>query len=184
MGTTPGVTLNAAAAAFKVSARTAAKWVSRFQAEGRAGLHDRGSRQRCLYRPTPEHLVRQVETLRGQRWTGCRIARSTGLSPATVSRILRRQGISRLRDLDRAPPPRRYEHACPDDLLHLDINKLGRFGCVGHHIHGQRRQHARNGGWEYVPVAINDHSPIALSHVAANEKVASAARFLNAVLAW
>jgi transposase InsO family protein len=184
MGTMPGVTLNAAAAAFKVSARTAAKWVRRFQAQGRAGLHDHSSRPRRLYRLTPEHLIQQVETLRRQRWTGCRIARATGLSPATVSRILRRKGISRLRDLDPPPPPRRYEHACPGDLLHLDIKKLGRFACVGHRIHGQRRKHLPNGGWEYVHVAIDDHSRIAFSQVQANEKGVSAAAFLQAALSW
>ncbi len=81
---------------------------------------------------------------------GCRIALSTGLTPATVSRILQRKETSRLRDLDPVSPVVRYEHACPGDLLHLDIKKLGRFGCVGHRI--------RNGGWEYVHVAIDDHS--------------------------
>ncbi|HUJ30517.1 MAG TPA: IS481 family transposase [Candidatus Acidoferrum sp.] len=183
-GTTPGVTLNSAAAEFKVSARTAAKWVRRYQADGPVGLQDRSSRPRRFYRSTPPTLIEQVETLRRQRWTGCRIARSTGLSPATVSRILQRKGISRMRDLDPAPPPRRYEHACPGDLLHLDIKKLGRFGCVGHRIHGQRRQHLPNGGWEYVHVAIDDHSRIAFSQVAPNEQAASAVAFLESALAW
>ena len=184
MGTSPGVTLNAAAAAFNVSARTAAKWVRRFQSQGRQGLQDRSSRPHRFYRPTPPALVEQVETLRRQRWTGCRIARSTGLSPATVSRILRRKGISRLRDLDPAPPPRRYEHPCAGDLLHLDIKKLGRFGCVGHRIHGDRTRHLPNGGWEYVHVAIDDNSRIAFSQVAVNEQGVSAARFLDSALAW
>jgi transposase InsO family protein len=183
-GTTPGVTLNSAAAEFKVSARTAAKWVRRFQAYGRAGLLDRSSRPHRFYRPTSSSLVEQVQTLRRQRWTGCRIAGATGLSPATVSRILQRQGISRLRDLDPAPPPRRYEHPCPGDLLHLDIKKLGRFGCVGHRIHGDRNQHLPNGGWEYVHVAIDDHSRIAFSQVAGNEQGVSAAAFLIVALAW
>ncbi|HKC71047.1 MAG TPA: IS481 family transposase [Terriglobales bacterium] len=179
-----GVTWNAAAAAFQVSARTAAKWTRRYQADGRAGLRDRSSRPRRLYRPTPAHLIEQVETLRRQRWTGCRIARSIGLSPATVSRILQRKGISRVRDLDPAPPPRRYEHSCPGDLLHLDIKKLGRFGRVGHRIHGDRRKHLPNGGWEYVHVAIDDHSRIAFSQVVANEKGISAAACFQAALAW
>jgi|SRR5215472_4229799 len=79
---------------------------------------------------------------------------------------------------------RRYEHACPGDLLHLDIKKLGRFGCVGHRIHGVRARHVRNGGWEYVHVAIDDHSRIAFSQVAPNEQGPSAAAFLEAALAW
>jgi transposase InsO family protein len=181
---TKRLTLNSAAAEFKVSARTAAKWVRRYQAGGLTGLHDRSSRPHRFYRPTSSSLVEQVEILRRQRWTGCRIARSTGLSPATVSRILQRKGISRLRDLNPAPPPVRYEHPCPGDLLHLDIKKLGRFGCVGHRIHGDRNQHVRNGGWEYVHVAIDDHSRIAFSQVAGNEKGVSAAAILEVTLAW
>ena len=179
-----GVTLNSAAAEFKVSARTAAKWVRRYQFEGSAGLRDRSSRPQRFYRPTSPILIEQVETLRRQRWTGCRIARSTGLSPATISRILQRKGISRLRDLNPVPPVVRYEHACPGDLLHLDIKKLGRFGCVGHRIHGDRSRHVRHGGWEYVHVAIDDHSRIAFSQVAPNEKGVSAAAFLQTALAW
>ena len=179
-----GVTLNSAAAEFKVSARTAAKWVRRYHAEGARGLQDRSSRPQRFYRPTPAVLVEQVETLRRQRWTGCRIARSTGLSAATVSRILQRKGIRRLRDLDPLPPKIRYEHPCPGDLLHLDIKKLGRFGCTGHRIHGDRTQHIPKMGWEYVHVAIDDHSRIAFSQVAANQKGVSAVAFLHAALAW
>ena len=179
-----GVNLNSAAAEFKVSARTAAKWVRRYQAEGSPGLRDRSSRPHRFYRPTSPLRIDQVVALRRQRWTGCRIAAQTGLSPATVSRILQCQGISRLRDLTPAPPAVRYEHACPGDLLHLDIKKLGRFGCPGHRIHGDRNQHVRNVGWEYVHVAIDDHSRIAFSQVAANEQGVSAAAFLEAALAW
>ena len=184
MGTAPGVTLNSAAAEFKVSAHTAAKWVRRYRSEGATGLRDRSSRPHHFRQPTSAILIQQVETLRRQRWTGCRIARETKLSPATVSRVLQRLGISRPRQLDPLPPARRYEHACPGDLLHLDIKKLGRFGCVGHRIHGIRRQHVRNGGWEYVHVAIDDHSRIAFSQVARNEQGLSAAAFLEAALAW
>jgi transposase len=184
MAMTQRVTLNSAAAEFIVSARTAAKWVHGYQADALVGLHDRSFRPRRFYRRTSPSLVEQVGTLRRQRWTGCRIALSTGLSPATVSRILKRKGISRLRDLDPPPPVVRYEHACPGGLLHLDIKKLGRFGCVGHPIHGDRNQDVRNGGWEYVHVAIDVHSRIAFSQVAANEKGVSATAFLEAALAW
>src|ERR1700722_16727062 len=93
MASTPGMTLKAAAAAFKVSARTAAKLVHRYRQQGAMGLYDHSSRPHRFRRPTPPSLMEQVETLRRQRWTGCRIARTSGLSPATVSRILQRRGI-------------------------------------------------------------------------------------------
>ena len=38
----------------------------------------------------------KVETLRRQRWTGKQIAAELGISPATVSRILRRLGLNRI----------------------------------------------------------------------------------------
>jgi transposase InsO family protein len=177
-------TLNAAAAAFNVSSKTAAKWVRRFQAEGSPGLRDRSSRPHRLRRPTPSFLIEQVEQLRRQRWAACRIARHTSLSPATVSRILRRLKLNRIRDLDPAPPIQRYEHAAPGDLLHLDIKKLGRFGCVGHRIHGDPRRHVKGVGWEYVHVAVDDHSRIAFAQIFPNEKGASAAAFLAAAIAF
>jgi len=40
----------------------------------------------------------------------------------------------------------------------VDIKKLGRIGCVGHRITGNRRQNSRGIGWEFVHVAIDDAS--------------------------
>ena len=177
-----GATLNSAAAEFKVSTRTAAKWTARYRAEGTAGLRDRSSRPQRLRCPTSPQLILQVEQLRRLRWTACRIAAATHLSPATVSRILQRLKLNRIRDLEPASPVIRYEHEAPGDLLHLDIKKLGRIGCVGHRIHGDRKRHARHVGWEYVHVAIDDHSRIAFSQVWPNEKAFSAAAFLLAAL--
>src|SRR5262249_47882044 len=131
-----GATLNSAAAEFKVSTRTAAKWTARYQTHGPAGLLDRSSRPHRLYRPTSPQLVLQVEQLRRLRWPVYRTAAATALCPATVSRILKRLKLNRIRDLEPAPPVIRYEHPAPGDLLHLDIKKLGRIGCVGHRIHG------------------------------------------------
>jgi hypothetical protein len=64
-------------------------------------------------------LVERVLALRRQRWAGLRVAQQTCLSWATVSRILRRRKLSRMRDLDPPVPVRRYEHAAVGDLLHL-----------------------------------------------------------------
>jgi transposase InsO family protein len=177
-----GATLNSAAAEFKVSTRTAAKWTARYRAEGAAGLRDRSSRPHRLHRPTSPHLLLQVEQLRRLRWTGARISQTTGLSPATICRILKRLKLNRIRHLEPASPIIRYEHEAPGDLLHLDIKKLGRIGCVGHRIHGDRKRNARHVGWEYVHVAIDDHSRIAFSQVLPNEKGLSAAAFLQAAL--
>src|SRR6476469_8874166 len=58
---------------------------------------------------TPQATCDAVEALRRQRYTGKQIARELGISPATVSRILRRRGLNKLSALEPAEPVRRYE---------------------------------------------------------------------------
>lgn len=170
-----GMSLKTASRACGVSPGTGAKWVARFRAEGPGGLLDRSSRPRRLRKPTPQVTIDRVIALRRQRWTGAHIAAETGVSPATVSRILRRAGLSRLKDLEPAQPARRYEHDAPGDMIHIDIKKLGRFERVGHRITGDRRgqstprsstANAKTGyGWEHVHVAIDDHSRLAFTQI-------------------
>lgn len=179
-----GVTLKTAAASFSVTAKTAAKWVRRFQESGLEGLGDRSSRPHRLRCPTPELQVEAVADLRRQRWAGCRIARHTGLSRATVSRILRRLKLHRIRYLEPLPVYPRYEHQAPGDMLHLDIKKLGRFTSGVFHATGDERDRVRGGGYEYMHVAIDDHSRIAFSSIHPNEQADSAVAALQATLAW
>ena len=127
-----------AAAEHKLSRQSAARWVRRYREQGMAGLADRSSRPHRLRQPTSAELVARVEALRRERWTGLRIAQQTGLSRATVSRILRRLKLSRMRDLEPKPAVQRYEHAAPGDLLHLDIKKLGRIVRPSHRVTGNR----------------------------------------------
>jgi transposase InsO family protein len=181
-----GQTPEAAAHAAGVCPRTARKWLARFEAEGRAGLMDRSSRPKRLYRPTSAAIVKQVEVLRRQRFTGKHIAAELGVSPATVSRILRRLGLNRMRDLEPAEPVRRYEREHPGDMIHIDIKKLGRFDKVGHRITGDRtgQSNSRGVGWEFVHVCIDDHSRVAFSQIKPDEKADSAVPFLRAAVAY
>lgn len=75
--------------------------------EGLAGLDDRSSRPHRLRQPTPEAIVEMIERLRRQRWTGKQIAAEAGVSPATVSRVLRRLELNKLSALE-PEPVRRY----------------------------------------------------------------------------
>jgi leucine-zipper of insertion element IS481 len=100
-----GVTLKLAAANFSVTTKTVVKWVHRFRCEGPPGLFDRSSRPRRSPRRLPDSLADHAIQLRRQRLPGYLIAYRTRLSPAYVSRILRRARLSRWRDLD-PPPPR------------------------------------------------------------------------------
>jgi transposase len=171
-----GQTPKALSAAVGVCPRTVQKWVERFRAEGVAGLQDRSSRPHRLRRATPRETVARIESLRRQRWTGVQIARDTGVSKATVSRVLRRLGLNRLRALEPAEPIRRYQREHPGELIHIDIKKLGRFDRVGHRITGDRtgQSNSRGVGWEYVHVCIDDASRIAFAQVMPDEKKESA----------
>ncbi len=172
------------ATAFGVTIKTVAKWVDRFRAEGIAGLGDRSSRPHRLHRPTPAAIVGKVEALRRRRWTGKQIAAETGVSPATVSRILRRLGLNRIAALEPAEPVRRYEREHPGELIHIDIKKLGRFERVGHRITGDRQGKSRGAGWEFVHVSIDDASRLAFSLILPDERKESAVAFLKAAIAY
>lgn len=113
---------------------------------GTEGLTDRGSRPARLHRPTPAKTCDRIIELRRQRLTGTHIAHKTGVSPATVSRGLRRAGLSRLRDLEPAEPVRRYERDHPGESIHLDIKRLGRSGRTGHRITGDRTGQSNSRG--------------------------------------
>jgi transposase InsO family protein len=179
-----GQTPQAAARAAGVCPRTVRKWVTRYCNEGPAGLADRSSRPHRLHRPTPSAIVEQVEALRRRRWTGRQIAAEVGVSPATVSRILRRLGLNRIAALEPAEPVRRYESEHPGELIHIDIKKLGRFERVGHRITGDRQGKSRGIGWEFVHVCIDDASRLAFSQILPNEKKGSAVAFLKAAVAY
>lgn len=105
------------AQAMGLSETTVRKWWRRF-CEGE-GLADRSSRPHASPRAIPAERRAQIESLRRQRRTGRLIAEQTGLSPATVSRVLRRAGLSRWRELEPQPPVVRYERATPGELVHI-----------------------------------------------------------------
>jgi transposase InsO family protein len=175
-----GQTPEAAARAAGVCPRTARKWLARFRCEGVAGLQDRSSRPHRLRRPTQASTVERIEALRRQRFTGQQIARDLGVSPATVSRVLCRLGLNRIAALEPAEPVRRYERERPGELIHIDIKKLGRFERTGHRITGDRtgQSKSRGIGWEYLHLAVDDHSRLAYSEILPDEKRASCLAFL------
>lgn len=185
-----GQTPKAVSEAVGVCLRTVRKWVHRHATEGLAGLQDRCSRPHRLYRPTPPAHVERIEALRRQRMTGKAIAAEVGVSPATVSRVLRRLGLNRLSALEPGKPMRRYEREHPGDLIHIDIKKLGRIDGIGHRITGHhkgqsnRRARGEGLGWEFVHVCIDDASRIAFSQVLRDEKKGSAVAFLKAAVAY
>lgn len=178
-----GFTEAAAASAAGVAAPTARKWLGRYLAEGETGLHDRSSKPKHSPKTiAPEKALAIIE-LRRRRLTQARIARSIGVSESTVGRVLRRAGMSRLRDLEPSEPVVRYEHEHPGDLLHIDTKKLGRIERMGKRIPGAPRTPVR-AGWEFLFVAIDDNSRVGFTDLYADERKASAVQFLQNAVAY
>jgi len=179
-----GLHVQAAACLQGVSVPTARKWLGRFLAEGEKGLMDRSSRPRRSARsihPATEDLI--VE-LRRRRLVQARIAKTVGVSVATVSRVLARAGISKWSDLQPSEPVVRYEHEHPGELLHIDTKKLGRIERLGHRITGNPRDNVDGAGWEFLFVAVDDHARIAFTQMKPGERKAQAIAFLRAAVAY
>jgi transposase InsO family protein len=181
-----GQTPEAASEAVGVCPRTGRKWADRFKQEGLAGLQDRSSRPHRLRQPTAPEVIERIESLRRQRLPGKEIAATVGVSAATVSRVLKRLGLSKLSALEPAEPPRRYERERPGEMIHIDIKKLGKFNQIGHRITGDRKgqSNSRGVGWEYVHVCIDDASRVAFSKIMKTERRRSAVAFLKAAVAY
>ena len=126
----------------------------------------------------------EIERLRRERWTGMRIALELGVSPATVSRVLRRLKLNRIRDIEPSLPPNRYEHAAPGDMLHLDIKRLVRIQRPSHRVTGDRRDGVKGIGAEFLHIAIDDHSRIAYTAMYPDQTERSSTHFLAAAVAW
>ena len=173
-----------AAAAAGVSAVTARKWLGRYLVDGAEGLLDKSSKPAKSPRAIDPGVALAIVELRRKLFLQARIASYMGVSKATVSRVLRRAGLSKLSDLRPQEAVQRYEREASGELLHIDIKKLGRFEDVGHRITGDYRRRTRHVGWEFVFVAVDDHSRIAFTDIHPDERRTSAVSFLQAAVAY
>lgn len=184
------------AAELGVSRQTAYRWVRRFRIEGPAGLEDRSSRPHASPgRTSPDREQAVLDARRRLRFGPLRIAATTGVPARTVARILRRHQVPRLADCDplTGTPIRtsratmtRYERDLPGDLVHLDVKKLGRIpDGGGWRAHGRSEQvRGRGIGYDYVHVAIDDHTRLGYAEVLPDEKGTTAAGFLTRAAAY
>jgi len=179
-----GWTVAAATVAAGVSARTGYKWLARFKAEGATGLIDRSSRPHDCPSACSAEERQFFERRRRQRAPLWRIAQESGRSLATLSRCVKRMGLSRLKALEPVEPVRRYERAAPGELLHIDTKRLGRINGVGHRITGDRTRNRKKGiGWDAVHLAIDDHSRVSFARIKPDECASSCVEFLREAVA-
>ena len=174
-----GATVTAAALLVGCSRQTASKWVNR----GRRGepLCDRSSRPHRSPRRTPALVEEAILRAREQMREGPHpVGWAVGVAASTVHAVLARHGRSRLVSRPRPEEAIRYEYARPGGLIHVDIKKLGRILKPGHRVTGDRRGQAKGkAGWQYLFVAIDDHSRLGFASVYRDETSDSAIAFLT-----
>lgn len=183
-----------------ISRATVHKWLRRHRQEGWAGLVDRSSRPHTCPTRTPPQVEAQILTLRSRQRRGpVFLAGQLGLVASTVGRVLHRHHVPPLSATDPitgAPVRRRhsgirYERARPGELLHVDVKKLGRVpDGGGWRLHGRennpdREIHRGRGiGYDYLHVAVDDHTRLAYIEAHDDERDATAAGFLRRATAW
>lgn len=181
------------ATAMGVSRKCVHTWISRFQAEGEAGLVERSSRPHTTPTRTPRTVENQIVDWRRRHRCGPdEIGAKLGVCPRTVSRVLSRRGVPYLRDCDpmtgaliRASKSTavRYERARPGELVHMDVKKLGRIPDGGgwriHGRHNRARDRKARLGFDYVHSVVDDHSRLAYSEILPDEEGPTCAAFLR-----
>ena len=172
-----GRSARAVSRSVRVCEKTVRKWVHR--ARQGEPLTDRSSRPRRSPQATLPAVVLHIEVLRRQHRTCGEISALVGVSRATVARIVRRCGWSRLHVLELPPTSRRYERAVPGELLHLDTKKLGRILRPGHRVTGDRRDSVKRAGWEVAHMAVDDCSRLAMGEILPDERQGTAVGFLQ-----
>ena len=177
------------AAEMAVSRQTASKWWGRYQEFGEAGLVDRRSVPKSIPNRLAQRTERRIIGLRvNRRWGPAQIAGHLHLVASTVWRVLKRYGLSRLRDLD--PPTsrriRRYERNTPGELVHVDVKKFGKIPTGGGwRTRGKANMGTRQRvGYTYLHSAVDDHSRVAYSEFCDREDGPTSIGFLYRACQW
>ena len=180
-----GWSVSAAAESVGVSRATAHKWLRRFKEEGLQGLEGRSSAPHRRPHALSEREVDRICRARRRLKVGPhRLGPELGHPRSTVYAVLRRRGLSRLAHLDRPTAiPVRYEREHPGELLHVDVKKLGRIRPGGGWRKlGQSTESkavkGRGAGYDYLHVAIDDHSRYAFVEVHPDERGQTCASFV------
>ena len=188
-----GLSQAEAAKQFNVARATAGKWVRRHREGGLAALEDRSCRPHRSPRSTAAGVVTRICQLRRARnWGPQRIGWALHVPGSTVHAVLRRAGLHRREWLHRTTRQIvRYERAAPGELVHLDVKKVGRIPPGGGkrvmpgfaETGGAGPHRGRGLGFDYLHVAVDDHSRYAYVEALSDERGPTTAGFLERTLA-
>jgi len=192
-----------AARLFNVSWPTAKRWADRYAAMGPDGMEDRSSRPHHMPTKTPQKQVRKLVHLRWKKRLGpVAIGAKLGMPPSTVHAVLTRCHLNKLHHVDvrTGEVVRRYEHATPGSLIHVDVKKLGNIPDGGGWRYVGRQQGSKNRnatatqrrsphynpiiGTAYVHTVIDDHSRVAYAEIHNDETAATAVGVLQRAVSW
>jgi transposase InsO family protein len=179
-----GQSPEAAAAASGASRASGYRLWRRYLEGGRSALRDRPPVPRRQPRRLSAELEQRILAARDYTKAGpLVVAGLLGLPPSTVRKVLRRHGVSRLR-LPAREPVCRYERSRPGELVHVDIKRLGRFWTLGKRILGDGLTRSRHAGWQYLHLAIDDHSRLAYCELLESESPQACVVFLHRAVEW
>ena len=188
------------AAAMGISRTCVRTWITRYAAEGEAGLADRSSRPHSSPRRTAAEVEDRIVELRrrerrGPAWIGAEL----GVPARTVSRVLARREEPWLAALDSMTgavirsskvTAVRYERTRPGELVHMDVKKLagipdgGGWRAHGRAAGSSSRRRSAVVGYDFVHSLVDDHSRLAYSEILADEQGATCAAFLARAAAY
>jgi transposase InsO family protein len=179
-----GMRPDEAAASSGVHRSSVYRLLARFAEGGWPALKQRPSTPIHQPRRLPAEAEAEIAAARERTQAGPLVIAAVVERPAsTVGKVLRRLGCSRLPRPER-DPVRRYERQRPGELVHVDTKKLGRFFAVGKRVLQDGVHRSRRAGWQYLHVAIDDHSRLAYCELLASEDGAACAAFLRRALTW
>lgn len=126
---------------YRISSRTAYKWLKRYEQEGEAGLQDRSKRpKRIAHQTNPEMEVRVLAIRKETGWGGRKIARlleeqehAEVPHPNTITDILRRAGELDEQEMVKHRSFHRFEKRGPNELWQMDFK--GHFGMLNGRCH-------------------------------------------------
>jgi len=188
-----GLSVREVARCFSVSPATVCRWWCRWHAASAeerrslACLFDRSSRPRRMPRLLAAREQRRICAARRQTGWGPRLLTvRTGHPHSTISKVLKRNGLSRPPRAEREPQ-RRYEWPCPGDLLHMDVTLYARFARPGHALTGDRFSTAAEKrakiGYDYAHAIVDDHSRLGYAELLDDERAATVTAFVVRALA-